>query len=268
MSRKIKFLRSAASNGLNVLIAKLKEADHDVKKLKISGSRYRGNGSDLVFNWGRSDYGSIANSYATLNVPDAVVLSSSKAKTFKALQDAGMENSIPKWTQDIATAGQWILNQGEKVYCRTLTRASQGKGIVIATTQDELVSAPLYTAGVDVAREVRVHVFKGTVIDFAQKKRMSSERLRDEEIEEADDNIRSHGRGWVFARSGVEVSDAVKDVAIRAVSALGLDFGAVDIAITPQGVAKIYEVNSAPGLEGTTLESYSRAFLGYIEECS
>lgn len=265
-SRRIKFLRPKASNGLNALIAGLKEREYNVKKIKISSSRYSGGSTDLIFNWGRGNRAAISDALPILNPPEAVLLASAKIETFRTLQAAGMENNLPKWTTDYGEARSLIEDECEKIYCRTLTRASEGRGIVIASDPADLVDAPLYTAAVDVDREVRVHVFNGKVIDFAQKKRMGSERLETEGLEEPDEEIRSHARGWVFARGGVEISEEVKQVAIDGVSALGLDFGAVDIAITPQGIAKIYEINTAPGLEGTTLENYINAFTDYIEE--
>ena len=108
-------------------------------------------------------------------------------------------------------------------------------------------------------------MFNNRIIDFAQKKQMSSATREERGVsEEPDGHIRNHGNGWIFARGGVEIQDEVKEVAIKAVSALGLDFGAVDIVITPQGVGKILEINTAPGLEGTTLESYKNAILREI----
>jgi glutathione synthase/RimK-type ligase-like ATP-grasp enzyme len=49
---------------------------------------------------------------------------------------------------------------------------------------------------------------------------------------------------------------------LAAVSALGLDFGAVDI-IWNEREDKCYvlEVNTAPGLQGSTLENYANAIM-------
>jgi glutathione synthase/RimK-type ligase-like ATP-grasp enzyme len=72
------------------------------------------------------------------------------------------------------------------------------------------------------------------------------------------DRIRNHDNGWVFARVGIEPTQAVLDSAMLAVGALGLDFGAVDIATTRNNEKPIvvFEINTAPGIEGTTLEKY------------
>jgi D-alanine-D-alanine ligase-like ATP-grasp enzyme len=64
----------------------------------------------------------------------------------------------------------------------------------------------------------------------------------------------------VFCRDGVVVSDDLKSIAIQAINALSLDFGAVDI-IYNQHENKYYvlEINTAPALAGTTLDSYVSA---------
>jgi hypothetical protein len=67
----------------------------------------------------------------------------------------------------------------------------------------------------------------------------------------------------VFARTDIMDSPEVRELAARAVSALGLDFGAVDIAYC-EGLPYVLEVNTAPGLHGTTLVKYVNAFRRYM----
>jgi glutathione synthase/RimK-type ligase-like ATP-grasp enzyme len=45
------------------------------------------------------------------------------------------------------------------------------------------------------------------------------------------------------------------------VSALGLDFGAVDVALRKDGVPVVWEVNKAPGLEGGSLKKYAEKLI-------
>ena len=56
--------------------------------------------------------------------------------------------------------------------------------------------------------------------------------------------------------------DPVRDtIAVNAVKALGLDFGAVDIIYNEkENQYYVLEVNTAPGLEGTTLIKYAERF--------
>jgi predicted ATP-grasp superfamily ATP-dependent carboligase len=52
------------------------------------------------------------------------------------------------------------------------------------------------------------------------------------------------------------------DAARAALDASGLDFGAVDVILTKQGKAYVLEINTAPGLEGTTVTDYANFFRG------
>lgn len=113
-------------------------------------------------------------------------------------------------------------------------------------------------------QEYRVHIFRGTSIDFVQKKRRNGAREQ-ENYENFGRYIRNHGDCWVFARSGVELPECAEREARAAVEALGLDFGAVDLLVRDDR-AYILEVNSAPGLDenGTTLTKYVEAISNYV----
>jgi glutathione synthase/RimK-type ligase-like ATP-grasp enzyme len=157
--------------------------------------------------------------------------------------------SCPEWTTDYFTALSW-LEEGSTVFCRTRVQAHSGNGIVIASNPDELVSAPLYTKYIKKKKEFRVHVFNNEVIDIQEKRRAMGS--------DAGFLIRNHANGFVFCRDDIIEPSDLRDVAIQAVTSLGLDFGAVDV-IYNQHYDKCYalEVNTAPGLEGSTLTSYS-----------
>ena len=66
----------------------------------------------------------------------------------------------------------------------------------------------------------------------------------------------------MFCRDDVVRNDTMDLLAISAVDSLGLDFGAVDI-IWNESEDQYYvlEVNTAPGVEGTTLQKYTEAIL-------
>lgn len=63
---------------------------------------------------------------------------------------------------------------------------------------------------------------------------------------------RNHANGFDFSfRENENVPEGLKDVARRAISALGLDFGAVDVLLTapPNPRYVVLEVNAAPGVQ-------------------
>lgn len=162
--------------------------------------------------------------------------------------------SIPEFTTSKEEASTWegtIVN-------RTLLNASQGRGIVF-TTKDNLVDAPLYVKYIKKKREFRVHVVDSKVIDVQEKRlRTNFEGVRD-------NKIRNLNNGYVFCRSNIELTPELEQAAIRAVSALKINFGAVDI-IYNEHYDKYYvlEVNSAPGLMGETVSKYGEALCKYL----
>ena len=253
---KLRLYCNRASNSALDLVRSLRDEGVNALRIKRVGSTYQWFPSHTIINWGEAELPARASRCTVLNSPEGCRNSSDKIRSFEVMDAAGVP--IVPFTTSGSIAREWIEEEDDIVYCRTLSRASQGRGIVIAKEPDDMVSAPLYTKYVEASREVRVHVFKGRVIDFAQKRKLSSESREERGFEgDPDVFIRNLDNGWIFARLDVEVPDSAKQVAIDAVEALGLDFGAVDMLVDPDVVL---EVNSSPGLEGTTLERYTEAF--------
>jgi hypothetical protein len=130
----------------------------------------------------------------------------------------------------------------------------------------------VYVKAIKKRREYRVHVGKTTsgtaIIDIARKVRRAG--VPDGGVNgEGRPFIWNHGNDFIFQRSGVDLQEPcvqrVLSVARRAVIALDLDFGAVDVIVEAGGRiedsrAYVLEVNTAPGMEGTTLERYIQFF--------
>jgi glutathione synthase/RimK-type ligase-like ATP-grasp enzyme len=208
---------------------------------------------DYVINWGRSDR-RFNGEY--VNKPEAVALASDKLQAMQRLGNYGVAQ--PDYTTDIEVARQW-LDDGHSVVARKLLRANSGRGIVLLSPEDadDIPTAPLYTKYIPKTTEFRVHVFGDRVLDVQEKR-----RRHDVPDEDVNWQIRNHGNGFVFARDDVRAPSCVTDAAVRAVSCLGLDFGAVDIGYNAKrDKCRVYEVNTAPGLEGSTLERYFEAFV-------
>lgn len=206
----------------------------------------------FVINWGNSSLTRQIDGVELLNKPEAVDVSIDKLRTFRVLSEAGV--SIPEFTTNVAQARVWI-EQGRKIVCRTKLRSYGGDGIVIAESADELVAALLYVRYIPKQDEYRVHVFRDRVF-FVQRKARKND-VPDENVNWA---VRNLAGGFIYANQDVDVSDEIKQSCIRAITALGLDFGAVDVIVTPRGRHFILEVNTACGLSGTTLEKYAEVF--------
>lgn len=253
MNKPLRILSHSPSDALNALIQQLEaKGITNIKRIKRENSTYRGRVGDFIFNWGSSDPRRIQLTHRIYNEPEAVAIAANKLFTFDRLTEAGLSNNIPFYTTATEEAKEWASDG--IVYCRTIVRGSQGNGIVVATHPSQVPQAPLYTLKVNRRREMRVHVMNGKVITFAQKKRLNPVELEDRGLTLGND-VRNSSNGWVFARDGVTLPESAAIAAVEATRALGLDFAAVDLAITV-GAPKIFELNTAPGLEGTTLQCY------------
>lgn len=161
--------------------------------------------------------------------------------------------SCPEFTTDKRTIAEF----GESTwFARTLINATNGRGIVEFDYPSErgIPDAPLYTRYIPKRAEYRVHVFGGRVIDVQQKlKRRGFEGERDT-------RVRNQANGYVYARDGITDDPRLRELAINAVNALGYNYGAVDVIYNEKrDVYYVLEVNSRPGLMGTTLTKYTEA---------
>ena len=139
------------------------------------------------------------------------------------------------------------------IVCRTLLNASQGKGIVIADSEDQLVDAPVYVEYKKKTNEYRVNIFRGVVVSVREK------RLKEgyEKLEGRDGRIRNHNNGYVFCVPIDPVPPEVIATAIAASKCVASDFAGVDIAYhKPTNYHFLIEVNSAPGMAGLTVQEY------------
>lgn len=222
------------------------------KRIKTVGSKFKESSSKVVVNWGSSSC-----PYESLNDSSAVSVASDKLLSLKQLSLSGV--SVPEWTTDRQIASGW-LTEGHTVVCRGKLNGSSGEGITLVSDPlCELPDVPLYTKYTKKKDEYRVHVFDGKVIDVQRKM-----RKKDVPDSEVDWKIRNLAGGFIFGREGVNPSDQVLQTSVSAVNSLGLLFGAVDIGYHQEEGSRLYEVNTAPGLEGSTVESYVKAVKEYL----
>lgn len=278
-------------------VRRLKEG-LDALIIRLEGSHYRYRPTHKVINWGNSRRPSwMTRDVPVINTPEAVAIASNKLETLDKLEDAGVP-TVDFWT-DRSKAEEW-LEQGHKVFVRHTLTGHSGEGIEVLQTNEnqkqafaiqeaqsildsyglseiadsldneynnimenipDVPNAPMYTRGVVNTGEYRVHVFMGEVILYQKKSRRvdGDGTVITAEGEEAD--VRNLASNWVYRTGNLRRLERVEELAVNAIEALGLDFGAVDIIKDEDGNVMVLEVNTAPGLGNTdTLQAYLTAF--------
>lgn len=213
---------------------------------------------DTLINWGDSKCNLMSQ---TFNPGQLVRLVANKALAFDAFSSANVP--IPAYAKS-KDAVAW---QGTTVVRHKLTGHS-GEGIEIVDNPQDLPNAPLYVQYIKKEDEYRVHIgFSGHQLgslDPSHVKIIAVQRkARDRSNPNPNWQVRNHANGFVFARQNVQAPAAVIDAARAALACSGLHFGAVDVIFNrKEGRAYVLEINTAPGLEGSTVADYAAFFRG------
>ncbi len=227
--------------------------------IRHQGSNFRGNELKSVVNWGASELPAEVRKCLVYNTGEAVAKASNKLKFFLDMspdRHRGFPRVVP-WTVDKRAATKW-MEAGHKIFARTLLTGHSGHGIVIYEGNQIIKDAPLYTLYIPKKEEYRVHFFGGKIID-TQKKVLKKHDAAGNPIEPKAVNwlIRNLDNGFVYARENLVIPKDVTFQARRVMDCTSLAFGAIDIVFSEKTQqASVLEVNTAPGLSGTTVESY------------
>lgn len=238
------------------------------KLIRRENSKFRPSDKKLVINWGASDLPeSIENKCQVLNHAKNIAIASNKLSFFKTVAATNEEvrARVPEWTVSKETAAGWLQEERPPLlFARTLLTSHSGEGIIKVKDLEglaEIKEGTLIVKYVPKRSEFRVHIYKNEV--FCLQKKVKQAGTAEENT---DFQIRNHASGFVFARHNIEAPEDVFTQAKRALAATGLDFGAVDVIYNErQGNAYVLEVNTAPGLEGSTVEDYVKIFGGKVE---
>lgn len=195
-----------------------------------------------VVRWGVSEGEDAAR---VLNSGNAVARAANKLESLRIMEEAGI--SVPRFSTNPA-------DFGDATYLGRKRSHFGGRDVEVFVGQHtRAVFSDYFTEFVPSEREMRLHIFQGRCIG-AQNKRWEGDG------EAPDVPIRNHDRGWVFVPLVHSTPNADRiEVAAAAVQALALDFGAVDLLVTPGGGTTVLEVNTAPGLSERFLDIYAEA---------
>jgi len=260
-------------------------------------------GSMLVVGWGcKTDGGTNMGTHIALNHPNNIRTNRNKFETLRILKAAGIPVADFVTAGDTLTA---IDNARSPIKLGLIGRKKYhqgGKGFWACMTKGHVKTAIAQGAEyfqnyLEIENEFRLHVFKGKIINMQKKtertnmagayKEQHGDRIKNiaaknnvaldqktadyvlenlgKRLEHPDQIIKSNTRGWKFSQIKTAKAE-LKEAAINAVKAIGLDFGAVDCCIAEDGTPYIIEVNTGPGLRGTPFDAYVSAFKDEIAE--
>lgn len=218
---------------------------------------YRPTVDGITINWAVEDPEGVTYNGVVYN-EHGVLNASNKPKARRLMAEAGV--SIPETTTSRSVASTWLSE------CSVIRRPSIHHGGADFVVTERCGILPLsgyagdyyYQKFFRKTHEFRVHGAHGKVLILQEKK--------PREGIEVDLDVPkpwNHATGE-FIFETVNWSNYNKDVckvALDAIKALGLDFGAVDILYdTDSGEAVVCEVNTSPALEDYAVERYSKYF--------
>lgn len=230
----------------------------DVYQIKHQGSRYLPRIKDVLINWGSHAIPPQLRDMHIINDPEFTRVVSDKGLYARRTGGANPTFRSIEFTTSLDEAVSWH-NDGHTVVARTILNGHEGNGIKIVKPDDPMVNAPLYSKYQSKEREYRVHVVDGVAIKVQRK-------LRPRDLGPiADDGfmVRNTANGFRFC-TVVDCPEDVKTQAINACRHFKLDFGGVDVIYKEarrlaDAKAYVVEINSAPGIEGTTVDAYATA---------
>lgn len=241
-----------------------------------------------------------------LNNPDRILANRDKLEALKLMYDKGVSVAGFTAAEDIMNQlktskkgiklpliGRTKYHQGGKGFwiCPTMTH-------ITAAVED---GAKYFQNMIEIKNEYRLHIFNGKIIYAVKKSKKSKEEYQDsfvlQELETqkklaekngnpfdedtakliigrmakkkvadgADMIIRSNKLGWKFSHVKT-VDKALEREAVKSLKALRLDFGAVDCCIDVNNIPYVIEVNTGPGLEKTTFDTYVKAFKSILDK--
>lgn len=217
--------------------------------------------NEVILNWGDTSSDFLNEWPEVLNKPRVICLLTNKLRFFRHC----VTGTVP-WTTDKTTAAKW--DQG---YARQKLEGSSGEGIQVwheGTSPDKLPDARLYTKRVFGVAEYRVHVGRRAgsmefyILD-TQRKVFQKSDTNPEPVSWA---VRSHANGFVFVRNSPPPEHVLSFVlGFVARCFPDLHFVALDVIIDKKGQTFVLEGNTAPGLEGQTVDTYVNFFKEYCK---
>lgn len=209
--------------------------------------------TDVILRWGSTEEFERLKGRLELNSLEAVSNASNKAIMMKKLLDASIPT--PKVLFNPTACPADLID--EKYKDENGGFFVRGRNNEIRY-DDELKPGDLYISRPieDKRREYRVHVFNGEVIAIYEK-------IPKEDGIKLFKAHNCHFELKTMENCKLTLED--QQICIKAVNALGLLFGGVDVARTKQKEIYIMEINSSPALNGTNIDRYVTKINEYVQ---
>lgn len=215
------------------------------RKFDNQGNRLRIGG--VTVNWGNSTstLRAIFRAFPNIEWPEVTLnantdIARSKVLSYRAFREKGI--SCP----DVFASAEEARDSGVPFLGRQ-DMLAEGRGIVIYPAGSTPAIHDFYAKIINRRHEYRAHVWRGEVIAWQYKSMPADIGV-----------VGNHANGSRFIlkndeemieRIGPKSVETSRTFAIDAVSALGLDFGAVDLIMDTRKWVHVLEVNTAPGIE-------------------
>jgi hypothetical protein len=201
---------------------------------------------DVLIRWGSRAVGPNGNTSLTriINKSTAIAAASDKLGSLTKMREAGVR--VPDFSTDPTDLRFPFLGRARS--------HARGTDVVLCLQAGDYKRRPrdYYVQYVPTLREFRVHVVGDEVI-----------RVQGKFLDVPGDAvpwIRNHAHGYRFRAPRKKLNSERMNMAVKAVKALGLDFGAVDLLIGDDGQTYVLEVNTAPSCSPLTGAAYVAAF--------
>lgn len=201
---------------------------------------------DILIRWGNTQPLQVQEE---INNATAINNASDKLRALRLLQEAGIR--VPRFENYSDNfAGDGVVYLGRN------RRGFGGQDIVVYEAPREYPFTPhdFFTEYIEPRFEARIHVAFGEVIRVQKK-------YLDHPEQASNTYVRNYANGYRFRSPARELNDSRKEAAIRAVEALGLHFGAVDIVVGTDDLEYVLEVNTAPKCSPLTGRAYTGAIV-------
>lgn len=202
----------------------------------------------MLLRWGNA---SLTEKHSIIQPAEGIARAGNKLVTLTLLKNADV--LVPEFATTCQNDGATWLG-----------RSTHGAGGVDIAVYNTALGRPtghhdFYTKFVPNTREYRIHVFAGEILGVMGK-------YLDFPEQAGEGYVKNYAHGYRFRTPNKELKPDRLEAAKKAVAAVGLDFGAVDLLIGEDGRAYVLEINSAPGLAPLTFSKYVAAIKALASE--